>query len=122
MHETTVGNLTGADHHIETILDHIDHSVVKIEIELYLRVLFDKCAEQGREQIEDERDADAKFSARSGRRVGQFRFGRLQFGQDVTAAVEEHIAFRRQPYGARRAMEETNTKLLLQLGNRLADS
>src|SRR4051812_30071087 len=104
MHQAAVADFARTDDRIETVLDHVDEAIVVVEVEFDLQKSRDEFAEQRREQVGGERNADAKPPPGRRRRLRQLRFGRFQFGQYPVTAIEEYLAFLGQRDGPGRSM------------------
>ncbi len=114
--------MTAADRHIDALVDQIDDAVVEIEIELDLGIEADEARHDGQKKmIADQRQAEAQPAARGGDGSGERSLRILEIVKHTAAALVKQPPLLRQPYAARRALEEPHADLPLQRRHGLAD-
>ncbi|CAD9222022.1 Exonuclease SbcC [Burkholderia cenocepacia] len=121
-HQARIGQRAAADHRVEAALDHVDHPVVEIEIELDVRIALPEFGQhRQQEAVADYRQAHAQLAARAlrGRRHGRLRVAEIL--ENALAALVEMPPLVGERHAPRRAVEQAHAERLFQFRDRLAD-
>ena len=120
-HEPRVDPFARADGDVEAFVDDVDQTVAVVEIQFDLGILSHETGQRRGEKTAENRQADPQLAARRGPVTRQLTLHIADFLENPSAALQQHLAFRRQRDAPRASMEQAHTQVCLEAGNRLAD-
>ena len=118
-HERPLPRCSDTDGEIEPLVDEVDRAIGEIEVECKLRVRGRECGDRRSEMELAKRHAtgQAQRPPRHDRRRAHGRFGLLEVGEQLDAALVKCLASlgEGQPPGG--AVEQSHVEMLLELGD-----
>lgn len=118
-----IGQRTAADHAVSAVADQIDNAIADAEIDLDLRVAFQKAGQRRQQQLAGGAAAgiDAQHALRRILRLGQTALHLLQIRQPFHRILVIAFAFAGDRHAAGGALEQFGLQVILQILDQLGD-
>ena len=118
--EILAAGVAHAHREVEAFLHDVDDAFRELDVEAHLRVARGERRDRRREMARGEgrRAREPQRAARHDRRRRDGDLGLLEIGQELHAALEEHLAGFRQRQPARRAVEKPRVEVGLEVGDK----